>query len=105
MSYVPAELHPRVPFPPTRTPYVPARPPPPNTHHHHTHSHNNRLPAATGLGSLCVEVLEPHESSRPARLCFRGRASQRDLALMAATLQAAMQPRRRGPVEVRPCLG
>ncbi|PRW59773.1 cell division cycle 48-like protein [Chlorella sorokiniana] len=52
-----------------------------------------------GLGGLTVEVSEPYNASQPARFCFRGRASERDLALMTAALQAAMQPRRRGPVE------
>ena len=56
-------------------------------------------PPATGLGGLTVEVSEPYDASAPARFRFRGRASERDLALMSAALQAAMQPRRRGPVE------
>ena len=54
-----------------------------------------------GLGGLSVEVAEPNDASRPARFTFRGRASQRDLALMSSTLQAAMQPRRRSTVDVR----
>lgn len=55
---------------------------------------------AAGLGGLTVEVTEPYDASQPARFHFRGRASERDLALMSAALQAAMQPRRRGAVEV-----
>lgn len=58
------------------------------------------LLAAAGLGGLTVEVTEPYDASQPARFHFRGRASERDLALMSAALQAAMQPRRRGAVEV-----
>lgn len=50
-------------------------------------------------GGLSVEVVEPHERSRCARLTFRGRASEADLTLMAAALSGAMQPRRRGPVD------
>jgi hypothetical protein len=48
-----------------------------------------------------VDVLEPHDRSRPAQLHFRGRPSQRDFTVMSAALQAAMQPRRSGPLEVR----
>ncbi|KAL4458849.1 hypothetical protein ABPG75_013714 [Micractinium tetrahymenae] len=50
-------------------------------------------------GGLSVEVVEPHERSQPARLTFRGRASEADLAVMSAALAGAMQPRRWGPVD------
>ena len=56
---------------------------------------------SAALGPLTVEVEEPHDRSRPARLHFRGRATQQDLDLMSAALQSAMQPRRHGAVEVR----
>lgn len=62
-------------------------------------SHRHCLLA--GLGGLSVEVSEPHDPTRPARFSFRGHPTERDLVLMSATLQSAMQPRRRGPVEVR----
>lgn len=59
------------------------------------------LPRPAGLGGLWVDVIEPHNSSQPARFHFRGRASERDLALLEATLQSAMQPRRRGAIQAR----
>lgn len=65
-----------------------------------------RPPLAAGLGALSVLVMQPHDQQLPARLCFRGSASERDLALMSAALQAAMAPRRRrGALEVRAVRG
>lgn len=61
-------------------------------------SHDSLLFAGAGLS---VEVVEPHDGSRPARFTFKGRASEADLHLMAAALAGAMQTRRRGPVDVR----